>query len=351
MIDLKELILSKDNLIPLLRKLKKDSRLIAPVKNKYGDTLFCEIDDIDTTRIDLHNQPQASLKPFFLPQQEPLARYKISNGEYSFTPPDKAQSTIFFGVRSCDLTALLYMDLIFSKPSKDASYFDRRNHSLIITLGCNQPFANCFCEATGSGPYLEYGYGLQFIDLGDRYFVSAGRGKGADLLKKWAYFFREVSEDDQQKRYQLFLEARGQFTRNIQVAHACQKLQTEPVPEDIWETLSRRCYDCGGCAYVCPTCTCFSIDDMVLDAEHGLRVRSWDACTSSGFTRMAGGHNPTDRSRHALKRRFLHKLKYDFARHGKASCTGCGRCIDICFGGVDITTFIDLLTTQTQKKP
>ena len=72
MIDLKELILSKDNLIPLLRKLKKDARLIAPVKNEYGDTLFSEIDDIDATEIDLRNQPQASLKPFFLPQQETL---------------------------------------------------------------------------------------------------------------------------------------------------------------------------------------------------------------------------------------------------------------------------------------
>ncbi len=351
MIDLKELILSKDNLISLLRKLKKEARLIAPVKNKFGDTLFTEIEDINNTKIDLANQPQASLKPFFLPQQETLAHYQLDDREYTFSPPEKSQQSIYFGVRSCDLTALLYMDLIFSKPVRDSSYFERRNHSLIITLGCNQPFKNCFCEATGSGPYLDYGYDLQFIDLGDRYFVSAGRGKGADILNKWAYFFNKVSEKDQKKRYQLFLEARGQFTKNIQVAHACRKLQEEKVPEEIWETLSRRCYDCGGCAYVCPTCTCFSIDDMMLDNKHGIRVRSWDACTSGGFTRMTGGHNPVDRTHHALKRRFLHKLKHDFARHGKASCTGCGRCVDICFGGVDITTFIDLFTTQTEDTP
>ncbi|AGF76886.1 hypothetical protein UWK_00301 [Desulfocapsa sulfexigens DSM 10523] len=349
MIDLKELILSKDNLYPLLRKLRKEARLIAPVKNEHGDTLFRPVGDIDTTDIDLENQPQESLKPFFLPQQETLTGYTINKGEYSFSPPPPAKNTIFFGVRSCDLTALLYMDLIFSKPFKDATYFDRRNHSLIITLGCNQPFANCFCEATGSGPYLEYGYGLQFIDIGDRYYVSAGRGKGADLLNKWSYFFREVEEEDQNRRYQLFLEARGQFTRNIQVPHACRKLQQEPVAEAIWEKLSSRCYDCGGCAYVCPTCTCFSVDDKPQDNNSGIRVRSWDACTSSGFTRMTGGHNPVDRTRHALKRRFLHKLKHDFASHGKASCTGCGRCIDICFGGVDITTFIELFTQQ--EKP
>jgi len=346
MIDLKELILPKDNLYPLLRKLGKESKLIAPVKNEHGDTLFCEIDTIDTTKIDLENQPLTSLKPFFLPQQETLASYSSHNGEYSFTPPESEKDTIYFGVRSCDLTALLYMDLIFSKPAKDATYYERRNHSLIITIGCNQPFKNCFCEATGSGPYLEYGYGLQFIDLGDRYYVSAGRGKGADLLDKWRYFFREVEEEDQKRRYQLFLEARGQFTRNIQVDYACKKLQETPVPEILWEALSSRCYDCGGCAYVCPTCTCFSVDDKAIDANSGIRVRSWDACTSSGFTRMTGGHNPVTRSNHALKRRFLHKLKYDYADHGKASCTGCGRCIDICFGGVDITTFIDLFTVQ-----
>ncbi len=346
MIDLRELILDKDKLYPLLRKLKKEARLIAPVKNDHGDTLFTTIEDIDTTRIDLENQPQESLKPFFLPQQETVASYSVLNGEYTFTPPEPAQDTIFFGVRSCDLTALLYMDLIFSKPAKDATYYDRRNHSLVITLGCNQPFDNCFCEATSSGPYLEYGYGLQFIDLGDCYYVSAGRGRGADLLEKWGYFFREVTKKDQNRRYQLFLEARGQFTKNIQVTHACQKLQKETVAEEIWEKLSQRCYDCGGCAYVCPTCTCFSVDDMPQGRSNGIRIRSWDACTSSGFTRMTGGHNPIDRTRHALKRRFLHKLKYDFANHGKASCTGCGRCVDICFGGVDITTFIDLFTGQ-----
>ncbi|MBU1234087.1 MAG: 4Fe-4S dicluster domain-containing protein [Proteobacteria bacterium] len=344
MIDLKELILPKDNLTSLLRKLAKEARLIAPVKNTYGDTIFTEISDLDSTRIDLANQPQSSLKPFLLPQQETLAHYTIAEEGYTFTAPQNEETTIYFGVRSCDLTAVLYMDLIFSKPARDSNYYARRNQSLIISLGCNNPFPNCFCEATGSGPYLEYGYDLQLIDLGDCYFVSAGRRRGADLLEKWGYFFREVGEEDRKIRYQLFLEGRGKFTRNVQVAHACRRLQKYPVPEAIWERLSRRCYDCGGCAYVCPTCTCFSVDDMILGETKGLRLRSWDACTSSGFTRMAGGHNPVDRRRQALKRRFLHKLKDDFTLHGKVSCTGCGRCIDICFGGVDITTFIDLVT-------
>jgi len=50
MIDLKELILEKDNLYPLLRKLMKDARLIAPVENEFGDTLFSVIDDTEVSR-------------------------------------------------------------------------------------------------------------------------------------------------------------------------------------------------------------------------------------------------------------------------------------------------------------
>ncbi len=342
MLDLNEMILPKDNLTPLLRKLAKDARLIAPIKNSYGDTLFTVIDDIDKAAIDLENQPQASLKPYLLPQQETLATYRNTEGGYIFAEADEEPESIYFGVRSCDLTAVLYTDLVFSRPVKDSSYFKRRNKSLLITIGCNHPFSNCFCEASNSGPYLEYGYDLQFIDLGDAYFVSAGRRKGLDLLEKWLYFFRAVTDSDREKRYQLQLEVRGKFTQNIQVSQVCQLLQDHEVDDSIWRKLSGRCYDCGGCAYVCPTCTCFSVDDAAIDENHGLRLRSWDACTSSGFTRMTGGHNPVDRRTDALKRRFLHKLKYDYAEHGKPSCTGCGRCVDICFGGVDITTFISL---------
>ncbi len=349
MIDLKECILPKDNLIPLLRKLQKSAKLIAPVQNRYGDTLFCAIDDLDNVSLDLTNQPQSSLKPFFLPQQETLATYTIKDGDYSFTPAEQEETRIFFGVRSCDLTALLYTDLIFSSPSKDTTYYRRRNSSLIITLACKDPFPNCFCEATGSGPYLEYGYDIQLIDLNDSYFVTAGRRKGADIVERWNYFFREVEKEDRDMRYQLVLESRGRFTRNIQVAHACNKLQEEEVSSALWQTLANRCYDCGGCAYVCPTCTCFSVDDRKTDETKGIRVRSWDACTSGGFTRMTGNHNPIDRTRHALKRRFLHKLKHDFVKHGKPSCTGCGRCVGICFGNVDITTFIKLFTTEESR--
>ena len=63
-------ILKKDHVTGLLRRLMKEYRLVAPVKNQHGDTLFSVIDSIDAARIDLTAQTQASIKPFLFPQQE-----------------------------------------------------------------------------------------------------------------------------------------------------------------------------------------------------------------------------------------------------------------------------------------
>ena len=84
--------------------------------------------------------------------------------------------------------------------------------------------------------------------------------------------------------------------------------------------------------------------DLRLAEDRGERIRSWDACTFSGFTRMAGDHNPVDAESQRIRKRFLHKLLHDVQKHGRPSCVGCGRCVGMCFGGVDIVRFIDLLT-------
>ncbi|MEN8140221.1 MAG: 4Fe-4S dicluster domain-containing protein [Thermodesulfobacteriota bacterium] len=340
------LILSRDNLLPFLRRLSHGRRLVAPLRNPQGDTLYSEIKDIDHCRLDLDNQPQASLKPFFLPQQETIATY-TSQPAYGFAPQSHHRPTIFFGVRSCDLQGINYLDLTFSTPGRDENYFARRQGALLITLVCNRPFANCFCNNTASGPSLDHGYDLQFTDLGDRFLVEAGRSRGEDILETWAPFFTSARERDRQQQYQLALEAQGRFSRKVEVEHACRLLAQGEVHDDIWQELAARCSDCGGCAYVCPTCSCFTIRDQPLDAVSGERLRCWDACTLQGFTAMAGGHNPVA-GEHALKRRFLHKLKYDVARHGKPSCVGCGRCLDICFGQLDITSFIRAVVARDE---
>ena len=341
-------ILHKDHLMPLLRKLSKNRRLVAPQQNGHGDTMFAEITDPDGAIIDLDHQAQNSLKPFFFPQTEKLSSYILDrnpatgNQHYSFHAhlPEN-RPTLYFGVRSCDMFGLMYTDMIFlGGLERDTYYEQRRKNAIFITIGCNHPWPDCFCNATRTGPFLEMGFDLQLTDLGDRFFVEADKAGGIKILRDFPQFFTPVSEDDRRAQFQAALEARGLFSRLVHVDLAV-KLLTDNEPEALFRELSSRCQDCGGCAYICPTCTCFNISDQQLDDESGERIRSWDACTFAGFTLMAGGHNPVDCKHDRIRKRFLHKLKHDVKKHGRPSCVGCGRCVGICFGGVDIIRFIN----------
>jgi len=338
-------LLKKDHLKPFLRKLAKDHRLVAPLRNRHGDTIFNPVADLNREEIDLDNQPQNSLKQFFLPQSETICDYRLEpSGEYRFSEAGlERQPTVFFGVRPCDLSALLYLDVIFLRDAKDPFYQRRREVSVLVGLNCNQPFANCFCNSTKSGPHQEFGFDLQLTDLGDRFLVEVGRARGGELLARWPQFFSPAEAKDSKAQYQALLEARGGFTRPVHVEQASQRLRQGEIAPQIWESLSLRCQDCGGCTYLCPSCSCFTIVDQPDSATSGRRVRAWDACTFSGFTRMAGGHNPVRREEAAIRQRFLHKLFYDVEKHGRPSCVGCGRCVGACFGGTDIVRFINLV--------
>lgn len=171
--------LSKDHLRGFLRKINKDHRLVAPVVNRHGDTLFSVIDDLDYAPYEFNQQTQNGIKSFFFPQQETLYNYTSEAGEYEFTAPEREpEPTVYFGVRSCDLMALMHTDTVFMGEIKDQQYMAKRRNGILIGLNCNQPFENCFCNATKSGPFLGSGFDLQFTDQGDHYLVQVGRDRG-----------------------------------------------------------------------------------------------------------------------------------------------------------------------------
>ncbi len=347
---LEKQIIKKDHVTAFLRKLAKGSRLVAPVRNAHGDLLYQEIESIDTQEIDLYGQPQESAKSFLLPQEDRLFSYSTDSG-YRFEPSDPGMPTVLFGLRSCDISAILYMDVIFLRSPRDEYYLKRRSETILIGIGCNEPWDNCFCSATGTGPFLEFGFDLQLTDLGDRFFVESGRARGDAILDQWPQFFQPVTEEDNKLRYQLALEARAGFRRQVHVETAFNRIREGSVAPGIWEHIAQRCDGCGGCAYICPTCTCFTIYDKPVTAHSGYRIRAWDSCTHEGFTRMAGGHNPVDPARNILKRRFLHKLYYDYMQFKRPGCVGCGRCIGICFGGVDMASFVDMVCSDRGSEP
>jgi len=122
------------------------------------------------------------------------------------------------------------------------------------------------------------------------------------------------------------------------------------VLEETWEEIGRRCLECGGCTYVCPACTCFTVTDRKIGDGEIERMRIWDSCALGGFTRMAGGFNPRKAVHDRRNRRFYRKLAHYFIqRELSMACVGCGRCAAVCHGDVGMPSVVEMIRRATAK--
>jgi Fe-S oxidoreductase len=75
------------------------------------------------------------------------------------------------------------------------------------------------------------------------------------------------------------------------------------------------------------------------DREEGhknAKFRVWDACQYANFSRVAGGANPLKTRAQRLRNRFMKKFDFFIDNLGIPACCGCGRCIEVCPGKIDI---------------
>jgi ferredoxin len=232
---------------------------------------------------------------------------------------------------------VLFLDRVFSRDREDVYYLRRRERSALVALACTEPAENCFCVCGHTGPFLETGYDLQLTPLGEHYLVEVGTEKGAALVQAAAGLFTPAREGARQARRELAREAESKFAEaKAYFAAAVPRVTFDRVQEEVWEEMGERCLSCGGCAFVCPTCYCFTMAASRQGGE-GSQQRLWDSCLYEAYTLEASGHNPRAERKHRLKARFFHKLSYQFVlKNGAHGCVGCGRCITACLGGNDM---------------
>jgi ferredoxin len=104
-----------------------------------------------------------------------------------------------------------------------------------------------------------------------------------------------------------------------------------------------KCVGCGACTYVCPTCHCFDLTDEG-NGREGERRKNWDACQFDHFTAHAGGHNPRELQSQRWRNRFMCKFHFYPTKFSSKGCVGCGRCIRVCYVGLDITEMMEKVT-------
>lgn len=349
-------ILKKGKLKDFLRALIKDYRLITPQPASGGDFLFQDTEDLDRINLN-YDITSNTLKEFFFPRQEVIFTYhRDTKGLIKIKPVQEniKQETIFFGLRSCDVRAVYFQDLFFTQEPKDNLYWQKRDKSILISFACNKPPQHsCFCVYTKSGPFLEkgQGYDLQFMDLDNEYLVEIGTEKGENLIKKYRRFFSNADKDAVTKKLSLKDNCLREFNQNCDILKIYEKLKNSQDLHNLWQDLGKRCTNCAGCEFICPTCFCFYTQDIEYSPGKGKRIRAWDSCTFSGYSRMSNDYNPHEKNSERISRRFFCKLYNCYNWFGIFACTGCGRCSFVCPVNLDMESFIASLMQGDKYQP
>lgn len=332
-------VITRSRLAEWVGQLLKQAQVIAPRTVQGGDTAYDAVEDPSQVAWD-YSVSINPLKRFLLPQTEELLRWRRPGGDgLQLEPTYDETERIFLAVRSCDVSGVLFLDRVFSRDPEDIYYMTRRQNSALVSLTCGEPGEDCFCVCANAGPFLENGYDLQLTNLSDDYLVEVGTEKGRSLIAAAEHLFAAAPEELIRARRDIERDVEERFEEHkAYFAAALRKVTFDRVPDELWDGMADRCLECGGCSFVCPTCTCFLVADYP-EGESGHRERLWDSCLYSCYTLEASGHNPRAQRRDRVKARFFHKLSYQFAKELEAhGCVGCGRCITACLGSNDMPT-------------
>ncbi len=268
-------------------------------------------------------------KKLFQPAAEPLLEYDQAANYRSIF---ETEPFVLFGVHPYDMVAILQMDQVFSEKHCDAHYFARRQNATIVVCDVQKASPNVFAGCMGTAT-IRKGYDVLMTRVGGHYVVEAGSPKGEALMEGLKNR-PEADEASLHRREQVwednakFLVRHTLRMKPAEIPALLQRSEDHPV----WEEKAARCFSCGSCNLVCPTCYCFDVrDDVKWDLQGGMRRRYWDGCMLLNFANVAGGHNFRKNRADRYRHRYYRKGLYVPAKlGGEISCVGCGRCITAC---------------------
>ncbi len=301
-----------------LTQLREDNVIYAP-KRFVGGGAFSDTDCVRYGEISAAEEivwdekSDYSFKEVLLPVSQTLFYF---TEDQTKTPAAPKKGAVVF-LRSCDLHAVRRLDAIYLRNGPADFYYSRvRSRIRFIVMGCARSFENCFCVSMGTNRPEGYAMSIEpqdggfLLDCPDAAWAAALRDLGAAELPVVP---RYVTEN------------------NVKV-HILENLSAVVAKSSIWNEYSARCINCGRCNFVCPTCTCFTMQDLYYsdNANVGERRRVWASCMVDGFTDVAGGGSYRKTNGERMRFKVLHKVLDFRQRNGFQMCVGCGRCDDIC---------------------
>lgn len=308
--------------------------IYAPVVME-GEGCFSDVDVIRygkvTTldEIEWNKKSEYSFKEILLKINETLFYFT----EDQTTVPKGPEKEILMFLRSCDLHAVKRLDEIYLKNGFEDFYYARvREKVKFILMGCEQTCESGFCVSMGTNKADNYDVYIKVV--GDNVFFDF---KDVDLREN-------MNTTDE-------VEVTPDYVKeNKEKVTLPKNLSNESFTKEIWKEYGERCIKCGRCNFVCPTCTCFTMQDIFYkDNENvGERRRVWASCQIDGYTEMAGGHGFRKTQGDRVRFKVMHKI-YDYEkRFGYPMCVGCGRCDDVCPEYISYSNLVNRLAKEEQ---
>jgi sulfhydrogenase subunit beta (sulfur reductase) len=252
---------------------------------------------------------------------------------------DQVPRRAFLGVRACDLAALKILDRVLLEDRYPDGHYQRRRESVfLVAVNCTDPSGVCFCESLDTGPRATAGFDLALTEVtaGGRecLFAESGTACGKEVLAEIPH--SPPNKEARAAVKSAMAAARQKMGRRLETAGLKQAFYDNfEHPE--WERIAARCFGCGNCTQVCPTCFCITFEDTSeVDGSRAERWRRWDSCFTLNHSYIHGGsvrQSPKSRYRQWV----THKLAAWEDQFGMSGCVGCGRCIAWCPAGIDIT--------------